>query len=235
MNLARRVSGVFTGPRAVFAALAEKPVWVGALLLLLGLTIAFNLLVAPYAQKDQLAMMQDSVKLKERMGEERFAAAIEKLEHPSTARTVVSAAAVSPALQVVGLLFSSLILMVLGRFGATEGRYVQILAALVHASFIDKLAGNAVRLFLILTRKSVFQVSTGLAILAPNLEITNPLYIILASIDFFQLWMFGVLALGLAAVFKITVKKAAFISYGFWFLKVLVGIALGIFGTQMMK
>lgn len=235
MNLARRVSGVFTGPRAVFAALAEKPVWVGALLLLLGLTIAFNLLVAPYAQKDQLAMMQDSVKLKERMGEERFAAAIEKLEHPSTARTVVSVAAVSPALQVVGLLFSSLILMVLGRFGATEGRYVQILAALVHASFIDKLAGNAVRLFLILTRKSVFQVSTGLAILAPNLEITNPLYIILASIDFFQLWMFGVLALGLAAVFKITVKKAAFISYGFWFLKVLVGIALGIFGTQMMK
>ena len=91
------------------------------------------------------------------------------------------------------------------------------------------------RLILILTRKSVFQVSTGLAILAPNLEITNPLYIILANIDFFQLWLFGILAIGLAAIFKIGVKKAAFISYGFWILKTLVNIALGIFGTQMMK
>lgn len=235
MNLVRRVSGVFTNPRAAFAGLAEKPVWVDALLVLLALVIVFNLIVAPYAQKDQATMMRDSVKLKERMGEERFAEAIRKLENPSTARTIVSNAVMAPAFQVVGLLLGSLILMVLGRFGATEGRYVQVLSALVHASFIDKLAGNLVRLFLILTRKSVFQVSTGLAILAPRLEVTNPLYIVLANIDFFQLWLFGALAFGLAAVFKINVRKAAFISYGFWILKTLVNIALGIFGTQMMK
>jgi hypothetical protein len=235
MNLAQRVSGIFANPRAAFAALAEKPVWVAALLVLLGLVIIFNLVVAPYAQKDQASMMRDSVKLKERLGEERFAEEIRKLENPSPTRTLVMNAVVNPVFQVVGLLLASLIIMVLGRFVATEGRYIQIFAALIHASFIDKLAGNAVRLILILTRKSVFQVSTGLAILAPRLEITNPLYIVLASIDFFQLWLFGALALGLAAVFKVSVKKAAFISYGFWFLKTLVNIALGIFGTQMMK
>jgi len=235
MNLVQRITGIFTNPRAVFSDLAAKPVWVGALLVLLVLTIAFNLVVSPYAQKDQATMMRDSVKLKERMGEEKFAAAIEKMENPSAARTIVSNAVVSPVFQVVGLLLGSLIMMVLARFGASEGRFVQVFAALIHASFIDKIAGNAVRLILILTRKSVFQVSTGLAILAPNLEITNPLYIILANIDFFQLWLFGVLAIGLAAIFKIGVKKAAFISYGFWILKTLVNIALGIFGTQMMK
>ncbi len=235
MNLARRISGVFANPRATFAALAEKPVWVDALLVLLGLVIIFNLLVAPYAQKDQLTLMQDSVKLKERMGEERFAETIRRLENPSSTRTIITNAVVTPVFQVAGLLLGSLIIMVLGRFGATEGKYVQVFAALIHASFIDKLAGNAVRLLLILTRKSVFQVSTGLAILVPRLEVTNPLYIVLANIDFFQLWLFGVLAFGLAAVFKISVKKAAFISYGFWILKTLVNIALGIFGTQMMK
>jgi len=235
MNLAQRVSGIFANPRAAFAALAEKPVWADALLVLLGLVIVFNLIVAPYAQKDQATMMRDSVKLKERMGEERFAAAIQRLENPSPTRTLITNAAVNPIFQVIGLLLGSLIIMVLARFGATEGRYVQVFAALIHASFIDKLAGNAVRLILILTRKSVFQVSTGLAILAPRLEITNPLYTVLANIDFFQLWLFGALAFGLAAIFKISVKKAAFISYGFWFLKTLVNIALGIFGTQMMK
>jgi len=67
------------------------------------------------------------------------------------------------------------------------------------------------------------------------MEVTTPAYVILGQLDFFQIWMFGVLGLGLSAVFKIEMKKAMFISYGFWLIKSLLYIALGIFGLRFLR
>jgi len=47
--------------------------------------------------------------------------------------------------------------------------------------------------------------------------------------------MFGILAFGLSSIFKIELKKAMFLSYGFWILKSLIYIALGIIGLQYLK
>ena len=52
-------------------------------------------------------------------------------------------------MSLIGLLFSSLIIIILGRFVSSQGKYVQIVSAVVHASFVDKLLGNAVRFLLI--------------------------------------------------------------------------------------
>jgi hypothetical protein len=79
------------------------------------------------------------------------------------------------------------------------------------------------------------QTSTGLALLFPNLEVTSTAYIVLAQFDLFQLWMFGVLAFGLAAIFKVTLKKALVLSYGLWFLKALVNIGFGLIGTAFLR
>jgi len=79
------------------------------------------------------------------------------------------------------------------------------------------------------------QTSTGLALLFPRLEVTSTAYIVLAQIDLFQLWMFGVLAFGLAAIFKVTLKKALVLSYGLWFLKALVNIGMGLVGTAFLR
>jgi hypothetical protein len=67
------------------------------------------------------------------------------------------------------------------------------------------------------------------------MEVTSTPYIMLAQIDFFQLWMFGILAFGLAAVFKIPVKKALVLSYGVWFLKALVNIGIGLIGMSFLR
>ncbi len=79
------------------------------------------------------------------------------------------------------------------------------------------------------------QTSTSLALAFPNLEVTSTLYIVLAQIDIFQLWMFGVLAFGLAAILKIGIKKALILSYGLWFLKALVNIGMGLVGTAFLR
>jgi hypothetical protein len=115
---------------------------------------------------------------------------------------------------------------------STEGNYKQVLAAVLHANFIDKILGNALRLVLILTRKSFMQTTTSLALFFPKLEVASPAFIILSQVDFFQLWLFGVLGYGLSSIFKIELKKALILSYSFWVLKSLLYIVYGLIAIR---
>jgi hypothetical protein len=235
MSFFKRLEGVFFAPTPTFRSLAEKPVWVDALVILVLIMAVFSAVIAPYMQADQLKMFKDNTKLQERMGETRFAEMVANMENASPSSAVVRGVMWGTATGAIGLLFSSLILLVLGRFVSTQGNFIGVLAVLVHAGFIDKLLGNGVRSFLILTRKSVMQTSTSLAMLFPKIELTSPAYIILGQLDLFQIWMFGVLAIGLSAVFKVSLRKSLFISYGFWLLKSIVYIAIGLIGMSYMK
>ncbi len=235
MSLIKRLEGVFFDPKTVFPGLAEKPAWIDALVVMLVALIAFNLVVAPYLQKDNLGLMKDNAALKERLGEDAYAKMIAQTEDPSSGRRVIQTFVATPLFFLAALLLQSLLLLVLGRFVSTQGAYVQVLSALVHANLIDKLLGNAVRLVLALTRGSVMQTSTGLALFFPRLEVTSTLYIALAQVDFFQLWMFGVLALGLAAIFKISLRKALVLSYGMWLLKALANAGIGIVSMSFLR
>jgi hypothetical protein len=235
MNLFKRIEGVFFNPRPVFDGLAAKPAWVDALIVVLVALIAFNLVVAPYMQKDQLRLMKDNAALKERVGAERYDQMIQNMENPSARSRIVQSFVTTPLFTLIALLLQALILLILSRFISSQGTYAQVLAALLHASLVDKLFGNAVRMILALTRKSLMQTSTSLALLFPKMEVTSTSYIMLSQVDFFQLWMFGILAFGLAAVFKIELKKALFFSYGVWFLKALVNVGIAMIGMSFLR
>ena len=235
MNLFKRIEGVFSNPRPVFDGLAAKPAWVDALIVVLIALIAFNLVVADFMQKDQLRLMKDNAVLKERVGAERYDQMIQNMENPSARSRIVQTFVTTPLFTLIALLLQALILLILGRFLSSQGTYVQVLSALLHASLVDKLFGNAVRMVLALTRKSLMQTSTSLALLFPKMEVTSTSYIVLSQVDFFQLWLFGILAFGLAAVFKIELKKAFFLSYGVWFLKALVNVGIAMIGMSFLK
>ncbi|HDT13913.1 MAG TPA: hypothetical protein ENO03_06090 [Candidatus Aminicenantes bacterium] len=235
MTLLKRIEGVFFSPRQTFEGLAAKPVWIDTLVVVLVALIAFNFVVLPYMQQDQLALMRDNTALKERMGEDNYAQMIERAENPSRSGQILQIFITTPLFAVAALLVQTLLLLILGRFLSTQGTYVQVLAALVHASLVDKLLGNAVRLVLALTRKSLMQTSTSLALLFPRMEVTSTPYIVLTQIDFFQLWTFGVLAFGLAAIFKIKPGKALALSYGVWLLKALANIGIGLIGMSFLR
>jgi hypothetical protein len=235
MNLFKRLEGVFFDPKRTFDGLAAKPVWIDALVVVLLALIAFNLVVAPYMQKDQLQLMKGNAALMERMGEDAYTKMIERTEHPSPSGRIVQTFVATPLFFLAALLLQSLILLILGRLLSTQGVYVQVLAVLIHASVIDKLLGNGVRLALAVTRKSLMQTSTGLALLFPNLEVTSTAFIMLSQIDLFQLWMFGVLALGLAAIFKISLPKAMALSYAMWLLKAAANVGIGLIATSFLR
>jgi Yip1 domain len=235
MNLFNRLQGVFFNPQKTFAAIAERPVWVDIFIIVVVAIGLFSYLTTPYFQKDTLQIWKDNVKMQEKIGKERFQQQLDRLANPSPAGTMVRALVITPLTFLIGFLFSGLIILVLSRLVSQQGSYRQVWAALLHANLIDKILGHAVRLALILTRKSFMQTSTGLALFFPKMDMATPGYVILSQFDFFQLWMFGVLAYGISAIFKIELKKALIISYGFWLLKAIFSSALGIIGLSFMR
>lgn len=232
MDLFNRLQGIFFNPKVTLKAISEKPIWIDALIILLIVWALFNYITTPYLQKDTLQLLQSSDKLQERMGEDRFNEMIKRTKNPTKASVLLSNLLYKPGGLLVGFLFSSLIILAISRMFSTEGNYKQVLAAILHANFIDKILGNAVRLVLILTRKSFMQTTTSLALFFPKLEVTSPTFIILSQVDFFQLWLFGVLGYGLSSIFKIELKKALILSYSFWVLKSLLYIVYGLIAIR---
>ncbi len=225
MNFFSRFIGVLLSPQETFKTLSERPVWIDTLIVILIVFVLFTHLTMPYTTKDTVQLMENNVKLKERLGDEGFERTMDRIRNPSKGSIIARVFVLTPLTLVIGFLIASLALFVFGRLTATEGKYIQVLSAYVHANLIDKILGNAIRLFLILSRKSVFQTTTSLAIFFPHTEVTSLSYAILSQVDFFQLWLFGVLSFGLSFIFKIELKKALFISYGFWLLKSAFNIA----------
>ena len=232
MNLFNRFQGIFFNPKLTLKAISEKPIWIDALIILLIAWALFNYITTPHLQKDTLQLLQSSTKLQERMGEDRFNKMIEGIKNPKKVSVLLSNLLQKPGTLLIGFLFSSLIILAMSRMFSTQGNYKQVLSAVLHANFIDKILGNALRLVMILTRKSFMQTTTSLALFFPKLEITSPAFIILSQLDFFQLWLFGVLGLGLSSIFKIELKKALILSYSFWFLKSLLYIAYGLISIR---
>jgi hypothetical protein len=235
MNFLSAVLGIFFNPKETFAAISQKPKWTEIFILLLIVWILMAYITAPYSQQDSIRVFEDNIRLKERMGEERYEEMLNNLKNPPPSMSIIRPFVLVPISFTIGMLFSSLILFGMGRLTSTEGSFLHVFTGFLYANLIDKVLGNAVRLFLILSQKSVMETSTGLALFFPRLEVTSTAFIILSNIDFFQLWMFGIFSYGLASIFKIELKKALFISYGFWLLKTLVYIAIGLLSSSFMR
>jgi len=217
LNIFQRLVGTFFDPGNTFRRITDHPVWIDALIIVLILISVYSYMIFPLTTQESLQMMNDSAaKLKEKWGEKGFQTAVERVKNRSRELTSFLMA---PLTYLIGFLFSALIIFGLGRTGSTQGNYRQVFALLVHANFVDKLLGNAVRLFLASSRGSVFQTTTGAAVFFPGLEVTSTTYAILNQMDFFQLWLFGIFGLGLAKTFRIKTRKAMVISFGFWLLK----------------
>jgi hypothetical protein len=235
MNLGQRFLGVFTNPKEIFPSLAEKPIWVDAMIIVLIATIIYGYLIAPFSAKENYELMQGSTKLRAQLGEERFNTMLEqsrqKAEQQGFSERLFQGSGAG-LMAVMVILIQTLILLVLSKFFSTQGTYQQLMSAMFHANFINCLLGNFLRFILASAKQSIMKVSTGLAVFFPALEPTSSAFIILNSIDFFQLWMFGVLGYAISAIFKMELKKAFIISYVFWAFKTIFNIALGIWSLS---
>ncbi len=233
MNFFSRLFGIFFNPGRTARAVADRPVWVDSLIVLLVLLALHSYIVFPYGQKESLAFLEgNAARLQEKWGEEGYHSAVETIKRRDRA---LMSFLVNPLTYLIGLLFSALIVQGMGGLVSTRGNYLQVFSPLLHASFVDKLLGNALRTFLVLSRESITQTSTSLTLFFPKMEAESTAYIILNQLDFFQIWLFGLFGIALTAAFKINVKKALLISFSFWLLKSLWTIGLTLFRLSAFK
>ncbi|MFZ2053524.1 MAG: YIP1 family protein [Candidatus Aminicenantales bacterium] len=233
MGFFSRLSGTFFDPGRTFRTLAERPIWVDALVVMLILLALHSYLVFPHGQKDSLAFLEDNgARFQEKWGEARYDSAVERIKGQDR---LLTSLLMTPLTFLIGLLFSALIVLGMGRLVSIKGNYLQVFSSLLHANFVDKLLGNALRTSLILSRKSVIQTSTNLTLFFPKMDVVSTGYSVLSQVDFFQLWMFGLFGIGLAAAFRINLKKALVISFAFWLLKSLLMIALTLARLRMLQ
>jgi len=232
MTLFSRLLGVFFNPKDMFKALSEKPIWVDMLIVLLILVSVYAVLIAPYIPQDQIKRLESDAKGRAKMGEEVYNQRLEFWKDPPPF-VRITGIIMQPVSVLIGFLIQSLIILGMGRLTSTEGKYIQIFSSFIHANAINLVLGNALRIFLIISRESVFQTTTSLALFFPRLEIMSPVYIVLVQVDFFQLWVFGILGFALAQIFKIELKKALFLSYSFWFIRGLFYIATGLLSMKL--
>lgn len=201
MNFFSRFFGIHLKPKKTCQFLAKKPVWIDTLLVLLIIILAFTYILVPYTR------------------------ILEGIPNPSR-MTILLRAVLWTHLYLLGFLVSSLVLLILSRAVSNGGNYSQVFSVYIHANLIDKVLGNAVRLFLLFSNKSIFKATTSIAAFFPDLDVHSLGYAVAIQFDLFQLWLFAVLSLGLAAIFKMGIKKALCVAYGFWFLKALLNILL---------
>jgi hypothetical protein len=234
MSFFNRLQGVFFNPKETFQLIAEKASWKDALIVLLIAAALFTYLIQPYSHQDSINTFKNNIKLKDRIGEERFNQMLDRMQNPSKLQVLIQSFVLTPIFVLLGFLLSSAVIMVLGRMTSTQGRYAQIFSAFLHANFIDKILGAGVRLIMIFTSKTVMGTTTSLALFFPRLETLSLKFIILSQFDFFQIWLFWVLGYGLASIFEIKLKKAMFISYGFWVLKSLLNVGIGLLSLSFL-
>jgi hypothetical protein len=232
MTFLSRLMGVFFNPKETFKALSQRPIWIDMLVFLLVMVSVYAVLIAPYIPQDQLKRLESDVEGRAEMGEEAFNQRLEFWKNPPPF-VAITGIIMQPVSLLIGFLIQSLLILGLGRLTSTEGNYIRIFSSFTHANAINLVLGNALRAFLIINRGSVFQTTTSLALFFPTLEIMSPAYVVLTQVDFFQLWVFGILAFAMAEIFNIEMKKAFFLSYGFWFLRSLFYIGTGLLSMKL--
>lgn len=232
MAFLNRLWGVYFNPRDTFTALSKKPQWADMLIFLLLLTTLYAALIAPYIPRDQVRRLESDAEARAEMGEEVFKQRLEFWQNPPAFVAIVGIV-MQPVSLLIGFLIQSLIILGIGRLTSTEGKYIQVFSAFVHANAINLVLGNALRAFLISSRESVFQTTTGLALFFPRLDTMSAAYVVLTQVDFFQLWLFGILGFALSEIFQIDRKKGFLISYGIWFFRSLFYIAVGFLGMNL--
>jgi hypothetical protein len=221
MNLPARIQGVFFEPRATLRAVAAKPLWLDVLAVTLVALAVYTVLVMPYASREALSHFQADG------------------QPPPDLSRMPKWLLVIPV--VIGLFsmtaivfLSSGVLYLAGRLFSPRGEFKQVLAVYLHAGLADCLLGNAVRLTVALLNKTALVV-TGPALFFPGIDPRSFLFLALGPFDFFRLWMFGIMAFGLAAVFEVDEKKALLISFLAWLFLSAISVGLGGLGMALSR
>lgn len=135
-----RIAKVFTSPTDLFDSLRERPVWIAALLVLIGLGLAQQLLIPEEIRR---MIIEQTMERFIPAGTDPAAveAQIEAAVNPPPIQTVLASLFVTP---IVLLIISGLLLLAFNVVMGGEGTFKRLFSASVHAFYVYTLGGIVV-------------------------------------------------------------------------------------------
>ena len=212
-SLIQRLWGVLVSPKATFQSLSQSmTIWdlLVPLLVLLCLTLASQVLIGPVAveeQRQRIILREDIPEVQKDVFLERLDGA---LTRPMRFVNGIGAAAVWYALLAgIVMFFGAFIL------GGQAG-YRETLTVVLYASLVG-VVEMALKIPLIM-QLGTTKVKTGLTLLLPNSLDGTLIYRFFQRLDFFAMWKIVLVAMGVAAIYKVEEKRARIILFSAWVL-----------------
>ncbi len=215
-TLLGRIVAVFTNPQAAMEAVRENPRWTVAGLILIVLLGFYGATTLQISGPEQLDVMSET-RLGQMMTPEQLQEQYDSyLDLSFTDRLLAGMQAGIGVF--IGIMINALILLLFTKLAGGIGSFAQVMGVVFWANLIGMGLGTLVKWPLVFAKNSVFGVSTGLALLAPQADPTTLLYQVLSIFDVFAIWALYVIAVGFVKIHGFTFGKALTVTVMTWVL-----------------
>ncbi|HEV8582934.1 MAG TPA: YIP1 family protein [Thermoanaerobaculia bacterium] len=218
-----RLIGALVAPGKTFRAIAERPTWAVALIVLLAAGTVVGVLANQRLDKDELRQT-----IKERIEKGQGQASAEQVERGVEMAEKVSSVTrwLIPVFAAAVYLLTNLFFWMAFRFFAGSGiSYKTSFSVLLHA-FLPQVISAVLTLPVLLSRESIGMEEARSGILASSLAAFAPedtgkvLRSLLSSLDFFSIWTLILLVIGYHLAARVSKGTAAAIVLVLWALYV---------------
>lgn len=219
-NSFQRIIGVLFSPDATFASIARKPDWVVPLVLLLIVSLAAGVIMAP--RIDFGSATREAMEQNKNMKQEQIDRAVKMTSSIAKVMTYLS-----PVLSLIGLLIISGVLLLAFRLFGGEGDFKQAFSVVCYSS-IPTIIKSVVTLIIIVVKGGIIPATMLATLVRSNLGFlvdmkTNPMaFALLSSIDIFSIWFLALLIIGFAYVSRLSKAKSAVIVISLWIVVCLI-------------
>ena len=199
MSLPARLFGVLLSPRATYAAIAERPRWLGALAVLLVLAMApTTMFMATDVGKQ--AWLDAALRQQEALGRTISDAQYQGMERMQSIAPYITAVGQFIFIPIMLLIIAAVCFAIFNALLGGDAAFKQVLAIVAHSNVIIGL--STVFTVPIMYARQAMTGATNLAVFLPFLEDTSFAARFLGAIDLFWSWWIVSLSIGLGVLYK---------------------------------
>jgi hypothetical protein len=219
-NSFQRIIGVLFSPDATFASIARRPDWVVPLVLLLLVSLAAGIIIAPHV--DFGAAAREAMEQNKNASPEQIDRAVRISASIGKVFTYIS-----PVLSLIGLLLIAGVCLLAFRIFGGEGDFKQAFSVTCYSS-MPTIIKSVVTLIIIVAKGGIISAQALQTLVRSNLGFlvdykTKPMaFALLSSFDIFSLWFLALLIIGFAYVARVSKVKSAVTIISLWILVLLL-------------
>lgn len=198
-SLPARLLGVLISPRATYAAVAARPRWLGALAVVLLITMGATF-VFMSTEVGKQALIDQQVRQMESFGRPITDAQYQRLEQMAPYSPYFTAAGQLISLPVVAVVIAGLALAIFNAILGGDATFKQLVSVVAHSGIVIAI-GTVFGLPIAYARETLSS-PASLAVFLPFLNENSFAARFLGSVDLFQVWWLVSLAIGFGVVYR---------------------------------